>query len=583
MAKSNRTLCTEFTSFSGINIPEIHSGKASIKALENFQIESDGSIKKRSGFRHRFHFAEGEIKNVWSGRIKGQFKCYLLIGKQIYAFHPEENTYSQLGEISTSDSDISFFFFENTLYLKDSEHFYRINDLGLTPVIGYVPLYGKDWPTTYAGEIYEPLNLMHRKARISYLTGFPNTSMLPTVHPVKSILAVYRNGKKLADDAYIFDTNFNVISINGGVNDGERFLVCVEFDELDEPLRDMLGECQYSKLIGSADTQRIAAWGANSDKSYMFLSSHISSEDYEESEKYFPDHGTFYFKAKNSFHAGDGSKGITSVVESSDKLLVFTEDELWTSSSAISADDTIPLVNTNPIFGCSSFYGTSIAENDPIAVSYRGIMRWSSNDKNTSGFTASNVSAPVSHELSPSFLQRARVYANREKNQLWFFEPHASGIVWIYSVDKKSWFKFTGLKNASGFFELEGKTAFFCGNDFFIFSDELSYDCDESENIYPIVAKFESGILDFESKGQKKLLSCELSADVKDEALEIIVHCDTGEQISFTPHPCSDHSLFNVRLHSSRFSTAVISIVSRGQNSQVIHGISLKAKEKSTI
>lgn len=581
MANPNKSLYAQFKSFDGVNIAACHDGNESIRSIENFEIESDDSLKKRSGFRHRFHFLEGEIKAVWSGRIKGDFKCYIVINDSIYAFIPEENRYFALGNITASATDISFFYYNDTLFLKDCESFYRVDASSISRIEGYVPLYGKEWPTTYPGEIYQPLNLMHRKARISYVVTTPYTSMLPTKLPVKNILAVYKNGSLLSASDYHFDSDFKTINLHTGVKEGEKFMALLEFEESNDEQETLANKCQYSKVLGTMDDPRIAIWGARSNPTYMFISSSISNDDYTDSESLFPGSGRFYFKKENCFKAGDGSKGITAVLRSYDRLLVFTEDEAWMSNAAIAENDRLPLTSMNAASGCSSFYGSAIAENDPITVGYQGIMRWTPDRSDTTKFKPYNISAPIQQELSRSFLKNARVYNDIYKKQLWFLEEHSKGSAWIYNTSKNSWVKFTGLKNAGGIFDIDGKTAFFSGNDIFEFSNELTEDHDQADLPSPITASLKSGILDFGSNQNKRLLGCGIIADLGNDALEIEISCNTGENIRFSMTSFEEHSISYLRLRSGRFITAYLSLKTQSKSRQTIHSITLKAKEKS--
>ena len=580
MSKPNRTLSARFKKFNGVNIPDCHSGDEVMREIENFHIESDGSLKKRNGYKHFFHFDGGEIGTVWSGRIKGEFKCYLTVGSYLYSFDPSSRTYTAVGMISESSSTVSFFFLNDVLYIKDDQTIYTVGDTSLTPIHGYIPLYGKDWGTSYPGKVFQPINLLHKKVRISYLIGSPHTAMLATQYPVKRILSVYRNGTKLNEDEYVLDKNFNTVNIQSGVVTGERYVVCVEYESMPEPEAEYFAKCQHSKVINESEAQMIAVWGSPNDKSCLYISPYISQEDFDASEQEVEGAGKFYFTTKSSIKTGDGSKEITSVLKSREKLLIFSEKDLWTANEESLKAGSLSITNLNPAFGCSSFYGSVMAQNDPITVSSSGIMRWSASDPDEVGILAQSISEKVNTDLGESFFKSARAYSNVENNQLWFLEPRSGGVAWIYDLGQRSWVKYTGLQNAVGFFELDGKTAFFSESDFYVFSSDLPYDIDASGNEIPITATAKSGSLDFGSNEYKRLIGCELAADLCGEELELCISCDSKEKINVSPSSESEHSVFNIRTRSGRFLNLTLSLASRGKSSQVIHGITLKAKEK---
>ena len=176
MATKNKTLKAEFNSFGGIDIPSCHRGQPCLMDITNFRVTEDGSLEKRSGYKHRYTHPSSPIKTVWSGNVGGIFKCYVLFGSQLCEFNFETNTPTLVGTIPESDDVPSMFHHKDHLLLNCSTGLYRL-DPSPTKITGYIPLYGKDWGTMHPGEIHEPLNCLNRYARISYLippSGYPH-------------------------------------------------------------------------------------------------------------------------------------------------------------------------------------------------------------------------------------------------------------------------------------------------------------------------------------------------------------------------------------------------------------------------
>ena len=579
MTKPNKTLSMDFNSFKGICLPQCHSGKESISDIVNFHITENGSVKKRSGYRHILSSEEKAINTVWSGKLRGAFKCYAVIANVVYEINLKEKSKRYIGTLTSSGNSLCFFCYKDNLYIKDTEHFYLVTDSYIKLQYGFVPLLGKDWGTTLPGEIHQPLNLMNRYARISYKISATYTNLLPTLYPVKSILSVYRNGIPLPEDEYYFDANLNTINIKNGVSEGQYFLVAVEFKDNPEPYNEYLKDCSMAQSFGKINDFRVFAWGAKSKSSHIFASSHVSDGDLSDSESLFSGYGELYFKKNNSFCVGDGSNSVTAVSRHYDRLLIFTDGDVWMANAAISEAEDLPVISINSTAGCASQRSNVMAGNDPVTVSKNSILKWTSQTDEINDCNAYSISGDINEKLNKSFFENAVVHKNLYKNELWFLDPSRGDIIWIYNINNGSWVRFTGMSDVLGMFDSDGNVGFYTKNDIFIFDDSLRSDYNKFEEPINIEARLESGILDFDTTNQKRLTEAELVGDLNKKT-RITLSCDTGEKISFEISDNSEHSITKLRVRSGRFKTARLLLTAHGDTEQTIHRIRIKAKEK---
>lgn len=580
MAKTNKTLDIDFDSFEGICLPKCHSGKKSVADIVNFHIANDGSLKKRCGYRHVIDSEGRTIHSVWSGKIKGVFKCYALIDNIVYDIDLKEKTKKYIGVLIASPKYSSFFLYKDNLYIKDTDYFYMVKGNYLQRMIGYVPLFGKDWPTTKPGEIYQPLNLMNSYARISYKVSAPYTNLLPVVYPVSSILSVYRNGTLMDSGDYYFDSEFNTVNIRNGVSEGETYLVSVIYDSSATPDNELLADCDIVQVFGKISDFRAFAWSTKVKSSNIYVSSYVSAEDYTASDTVVKGCGDLYFKKENSFSVGGGNNFVTSVAQHYDRLLIFTDGDAWMANVAMQGGEDFPVMNINSTAGCANQRSNAMAGNDPVTVSKTSIVRWTSETDEINECNAYSISDGINDKLDSSFFSNAIVYKDIYKNELWFMDPTGDGTVWIYNISKDSWVRFICEEGTKGIFGTDGNVGFYTPSDIFVFDQTLSTDIDRDGNTTAIASSFESGILDFGSANAKRLTCGTLIGDMGDASATVNISCDNGESITFNCRDSSEHTIKSQRLHSGRFGTMKLFITADGEAEQIIHRIKIQAKEK---
>ena len=571
---SNKNLSVEYDGFEGIDTRANHSG--GIQDALNLRILSDGSLQKRQGYKCIYSNNYG-VRAIWSGIIGGNFSCYFLVLNSVYKLDINTGEANFCAAIVTSVGKAQFFYFRDALYLTDTKRIYKILDSSAEPIVGYVPLFGKDWGTGYPGEINEPLNLLHRHARITYKIGEEFSAYLPTLYPVSEIKAVYKNGELLSNDSYVFDERFNTINISG-LEAGDALEVDLTFADDENDLGTQLLSSPFAYVFGNINNSRLFMWGGETNNT-IFTSTYVSRDSLAEAEKHFPDCGHIYFCADDHFTVGDGRYSVKAVTRHFDRLLILTEGDAWIANSSSNGNEEFPIMNVNSRIGCSSEGGVISIGNDPVSVGRRAIFRWTSDTDELNECNAYSISDGISELLPTSFFKKAVAYADDLRGELWFCDPTGDGTAWVYNVKQKAWSRFNNI-NAEAFFDADGNVGFIRNSKIFIFRDEYHADYENVADTVgtPIVASLVSGIIDLESHKQKRLKNMVLFADLDGGSLDTQIVTDRGEQINASLFSKGDYSSYEQRLHSHRLNSFSFTLVADGTERQTIHSLKIEAR-----
>ena len=569
-----QTLSAGYKGFGGIDA-RIPHGIGLSEAL-NFRLLPDGSLRKRQGFRC-ICSCDHDVRSIWSGVVGGEFRCYFLAGNAIRRLDLQSGESSLCATVSTSAGRATFFYLRDALYLIDGRSIYRIGQNSAEEVLGYVPLLGKDWGTGYPGEINEPLNILHRHARITYKIGETHSAYLPTLYPVREVIALYKNGDLLDPSLYYFDQNFNTINI-AGLESGDYLEADLTFDGEDDAQRDALLSSTLAYVFGGINNSRLFAFGGESEN-VVFTSTYVSRESLQNAEAHFAGCGHIYFRTGNQFTVGDGRYSIKGVTRHYDRLLIMTEGDTWMADSAACGEEEFPVMNVNSKTGCCSEGGVISVGNDPVSIGRGSIYRWTSQTDELNEANAYSISEQINSLLPSSFFKNAIAYSDSRNGELWFTEPDSNGVAWIYNLASKAWTKFNNVY-ASAFFDADGEVGFVSNDKICVFDDACYYDYEAvgASSGRPIMATLRSGTIDFGSTSAKRLLALTCSADLDGSSLRTSIITDRGEEVRLDMIHSGEHFPYTQRLHSHRFNSVILTLTLPSIGRQTIHSLELEAR-----
>lgn len=576
---SNKKLRASYHIFKGIDAGESHQGEESICDLKNFMILPNGSIRRRMGYKTIFT-ADSNIRAVWSGTVDGYKSCYFIAKNQVYQLYEVMNYAGAFATIGTSSGKAEFFLLRNSLYIIDGKKIYRLKNYTFSETTGYVPLLGKDWPVGKVGEINEPLNILHSRARITYKAGSSPSAYLATLYPVESVQAVYKNGELVSASDYTIDTRLNTINLMG-IQSGDSIEVNVTFTPRNTEERNTLLSCTSATVFGGINNSRLFMWNG-STQNIMFASRYVNDESLREAEKRYADCGDIYFPEGNAFIVGNGGSPIKAVTRHYDRLVILTTEDTWMADNSTCDIEPFPIMNINSNVGCPINHGAVTMGNDIISIGDKAIYQWTSKTNELDETNAYRISDPIFELFGDYFLQNAFIFAYKDKKQIWIASTASSsvGIVWIYDITRKIWFSYDNVK-ANMFFNINGNVGFIDGKNLRIFYEDLDRDYDTLEDTVgtEIIASIQSGILDFGVPRSKKLSSLVLTGDIFDSYNEIEFFCDSGAHTKVSLAPLNnDHTILKKRLFPSRFKSLYFKLTSKGNSRQTLHSLYIEAR-----
>ena len=442
----------------------------------------------------------------------------------------------------------------------DGSDLFEIRGNTLVRTEGYAPLIGKDWGNNYSGEIYEPLNMLTPKGRISYIVQDPPTSFLSTHYEVERVDAVYVNGELRDPETYGVDKRLRWLSVSG-LSAGDRVLAYYTFVS-DMKSRETLCKNPHAMVFGGINNSRIFVWGGE-DKKRMFASAPVSQRSLEASALVYPDSGGIYFPESNNFCVGDGKHDIRAVSRHYDRLLIFTSGDTWMADSEVSSLQMFPLTRINTDVGCASIHGVAKCGNDPISVGHGNIYRWTSNTDTLEDCNARIISDGIKDILPSSFFEDAVVFTDRHNSEVLFaYRDTTEGCVLVYSIPCNSWYIYRGI-SVDHFFEGESSLGFVNGGKICLFERGRTADSFSDGSVRSIYGYCTYSPNSFGHPTRKKRISGIMGiGELKQKELKITFESERGitESVSFAGGDSGGVECFYKRLRGERFKTSKIKI-----------------------
>ena len=556
--------------FGGVDRTSRYDAPVSAQGIENFRILNDGSLEKRYGYRHLCYLGE-PVRSLYSCHVNQNFFLFALIGDSVYKISADGSRTEHIGRVGTFEGNACFFFFRERLYLLDGEAIYEYGNDGFSPVLGYVPLIADGWGTGRVGKINEPRNILNRHARATYNIDV-SSIYLALDAPVESIEAVYINAALMPKEMYKIDDFFTAIDVYE-LKPGDRVDVYFTYKEGFDELYRRLCSSTSSALFGGIGRNRIFLC-CNNRSGTVFSSKNVSSLDILASQKHYPESGELYFPVGYEFEAGDGMAEIQTMIRFYDRVVIFTESDVWMVTPDDEGSDFATTTSVNARIGCPSEKGATLSENEPVSVGYRSVFAWSAGGDGR--LDAENISAPIDGILDTEYLDNCGVYYDTAKNELWLYNSHSSD-VWVYNTVSKAWYSFTGIC-AEQILDLNGSVAFVSGGHLYVFDKELDVDVGADGASRNISAIYRSNPSSFGDDRIKNLRSVTVGAELADAELRICIgsSSDRSSELTLLPSDRDVAAPISRRHSLERFRSAEFSIISDGRARQKIHSLTLE-------
>ena len=572
MSKQNKKNKASVTlgPFGGIDARTPHTGAPTTCDVVNFRLGTDGSLIKRCGYRP-FLSLNKSVRAVWSGKLFGDNYIFVLADTSVLRIKPSAWQVTSIGKIATASDQAQFCFYRDHLYLFVGEQIYQINESSISPVEAYAPLIGKDWSTTYVGQIFEPRNLLTRRARIEYLVDENYSVFFRTAWPVESIEAIYVNDRLLGTDEYRYDEPSKSIVIQD-IDVGTRVCVYLTYLENNDAAQAQeLLSCSRVDVFGDSANNRLFLWNGN-QKNVFFPSVFVSSESLSVSKRHYPNSAPLYFPANNECILGDGRYDITGFVRQYDRLIIFTEGDTWMVDTEALSEASFSAKPIQPFLGCSTVGAYTMAENAPITVCQKNVYQWSADTDEYSECTARSILDPIRPLIEDDFFSTARVFHYRAAGEIWLYSPLNTDNVWIYRLADGIWYRFSNIQ-AEDFFEFDNRLYFVYDTQIYAFDPKYYEDMDKTNTTHVICASYTSNFIDYGIFHNKHFSGLSLSADCDGGTVQVLLIGDGISPIQLSFSDLSPHTMAYRRLHSGRFQYATLQILADGHQRQIIHSL----------
>lgn len=572
--QTKKTPSFSLDGFRGVDLCSHHTDPRCAQDIRNFRILPDGSLKKRYGYRPIKSFTSTKKNAYWIGSRNSKPLAYFLTNLSVICLNLQTYEEQVIGSLSRSCSNAFFFFYEGNLYLCHDQNISLIDDEGIHPAEGYVPLIGKDWNNREPGPDYEPKNILTKRARISYIISDPASIFLEVKDKIASVDGVIVNGIPISSQDYYLDTKLGTVNVQN-LNAGDRVMIYVTLDIEDFAQLDLLKNACEAISFGKNTDNRLFFLDKNGSSS-MLCSSYVTQESRKEAQQIYPNSDSLYIPESPPFVLGNRNSSIRSAQHHYDHLLLFTEEDAWMARAEVSSDDEFPTVNINSTVGCCSQHGSVTVGNELFTVCQQGVWQWSGNSEFSGEMHTVRISTPIDSLLVDEDFSKCGLYYNGRERELWLHFPSRS-YVWIYQLDLKQWYRFD--VSADFFFEANGIFGFCASTRVFVFDPTLFYDQPNESSTSPIRAKYLSSYSDFGTKDPKIIKEILLVGDFETNQIDIFAKDEKKNYAQIQIQEPKGYSLIRNRTSSrSRFPYAALYVSVYDSNPITIYRAELIAR-----
>lgn len=506
---------------------KLKMGEATV--CRNWKVTRDRNLKKRPGYR-RLPYTSGasfdptKLKNIWFGNVNGT-EIGLISGRsKIYKIYENGSFLTTPVEIgSTYESSVwpfetairvTFFPYNNIVYILDGHDYYKYDGTTYSSVTGYVPLVViSRAPNGADGQTLEEVNKLNGKRRVwfspdgtSTVFQLPETglSSIDTVTNTSDGSTISGVTKSKANGTVTFSTaperGINTIEISYTVSTSDRSTV--------------VGMTLAELYLGAQD-DAVFLYGDGTNKAIY------SGVDYDgnPSAEYFPD--------LNVITVADANTPITDMIRLNNRLMCYKKTSTYNISFGLItlADGNMKygfyVTPVNKEIGNCAYGQVRLVNNAPITLHEHDLYRW----ENTSPYSAEitrdermaiRMSDRVFNTLGKFDLSNCYCFDDNANQEyyIWCWANGVGGIGVVYNYAADAWYTYTTPPNAGSvtcMANIHGDVVVGTeGGAIYILDSGQFYDDYNVEDVNPkqvIDCYWESGSIDFGKPYMRKFIS----------------------------------------------------------------------------
>lgn len=441
--------------FLGINKSD--DGTTELKlgeALEciNWRITDKYNLKKMEGYKEVFEsLGDSEIYS-----ISEEFKVN---GTKMVLFNYGTTLYKRVSNVNTSigtvaANKLSFFYFENKIYILDGVKYRSYDGTTLAEVEGYVPLVAINAPPSGGGTNYEQINLLTGKKHMTFSPdGTTKKFYLPETS-LDEIYSVKKNGTEVAAAQYTKNTTDGYVTFGNDYVPAEGIgTIDIYWRKDNATNRAIIGKCTQAFLFGGSSDTRVFLYGNPDTKNREYFSGVTTVPSAE------------YFPANNYKDIGTNQYAITGMERQYDRQIIFTEKDTYYATIESSTDASGMLNTDFPAYPLNSDVGniavgqTRVLLNNPVTIFNDGIYELRSSAVRDER-NMKRISERVEIDFEDIDLSTAKTIDWQEKQEFWIHIP-SKNMCWIYNYGNDTWYKRSNVK--ANDFSVIGGELYFAG------------------------------------------------------------------------------------------------------------------------
>jgi hypothetical protein len=474
-------------SFLGINksadgTTEMKTGEA--RECINFRVTEGYNLKKMEGYKAVFEsLGEGDIHSLCEVKLKGI---------QMIVFNYEDKLYKRVNQENieigmVANNKLSFFYFNDKLYILDGQKYRSYDGEELKEVEGYVPKVAINAPPSGGGTNYEQINLLNGKKHMTFSPDGTATKFVLPEKDLTSIDRVYVKNelltvtKNLEAGTVIFET-----APAEGVG-----TVDIYWTKENTENRALIEKCTQAFIFGGSSDTRVFLYGNPDKKNREYFSGVTTGPSAE------------YFPANNYKDIDTDEYAITSMERQYDRQIIFKENKTWYGTIE-SSYDALDMLNTDfPAYPLNSDIGnvapgqTRVLLNNPVSINKDGIYELVASQVRDER-NMQKISKRVDMDFEDVDLSQVITVDWQEKKEFWVHIPQKK-MCWIYNYGNDTWYKRSNII-ANSFLVSNGELYFA--------SKGTIYKFDKAERVdngkKTIHAICELGFQGFEAEWKKK-------------------------------------------------------------------------------
>jgi hypothetical protein len=306
--------------FGGIDRAEL---EGNCFLTENLDSCADDSLKTRAGYKAVAEH-EGTLRAIFN--FAG--KLYSVIGDSLVITEVESGNSFVAAKLDHGEGDADIFCFGGDIYIHDGDSFFRFRGGILTRVEGYAPLYGNRWHPMDRGTVYEDINILSDRIRISY-QAIQNTAIFFLGVKVSSVDMVQINGETVdmselniqidENDASILHTTI----INSASPITFWLTLSPESSEMHR-----IKQATKAFVFGNNGGERLCLYNPGISCN-LYSSNPVSPEEQYYSSLSASDALPIYIPVSSALCIGSGVSPITDLAHHYGRGILFTETDAW--------------------------------------------------------------------------------------------------------------------------------------------------------------------------------------------------------------------------------------------------------------